>query len=191
MDESVAADDEIVAEEAEAMMEEPVHDTDEIVAEEAAPLPEVTTTTTSAAAIESADTTAAPATTAITTSTTAAADVPPIAFDFAADRPSDAVAAISEVLADGSKVAFPVSDLVEQAVSQGLACGAAAASGSEPDDTVYFMAYGLVDGGESEIYLILVNGAGGEDAGLAAGIEPGDLLLFSHPDCEPLGFSTP
>ena len=84
-------------------------------------------------------------------------------------------------------MAFPVSDLVEEAVSQGLACGAAAASGSEPDDTVYFMAYGLVDGGESEIYLILVNDTGGEDAG----IEPGDLLLFSHPDCEPLGFSTP
>ncbi|MCY4371268.1 MAG: hypothetical protein OXF41_18015 [bacterium] len=178
--------------ELEAMMEEPAHDADEIVAEEAAPLPEVTTTTTAAASIESTGTTAAPATTAITTSTTAAADMPPIAFDFAADRPSDAVAAISEVLADGSMVAFPVSDLVEQAVSQGLACGAAAASGSEPDDTVYFMAYGLVDGGESEIYLILVNGAGGEeDAGLAAGIESGDLLLFSHPDCEPLGFSTP
>ena len=59
MDESVAADDEIVAEEAEAMMDEPAHDADEIVAEEAAPLPEGTTTTTAAAAIESTDTTAA------------------------------------------------------------------------------------------------------------------------------------
>ena len=179
----------VAAEETEVVMEEAAAAVDEVAAEEAAPMRDEATTTTVGDASQSAAATAAPATT--TTSTTVQPDAPSLAFDFSTARPADAVGLISGAIAEGSEVPFPVSDLAGRAVSQGLACGEIAASGSGPDDTVYFMAYGLVDGEDAEAYLILENGAGDADPGPAAGIEPGDLLLLTRPDCEAIAFSTP
>lgn len=157
------------ADEAKAMMEE---------AEEA--MVEATTTTGAALAIESTDTTAARATTGGAS----------IAFQLSASRAADFVTLVSEAIAEGFADTFPTSELVERAAWQGLACGDVAASEAGPDGTVYFMAYGLVDGEEAEVYFI-VRDEQVEEAPALDALEPEDIRLFSRPGCGPIEFSTP
>lgn len=130
-------------------------------------------TTAAAGALESSDTTALPAGTESGL------------FDFSTAGPSEAVRLISEAVAEGSSTAFPVSELVDRAGSEGMACGETAASASAPDGVVYFMARGFVDGEDAEAYLLVE----GRPIDLAAGIEPGDVLLFSLPDCRAMEFT--
>lgn len=181
---SAAATTTTAAAEAEAMMEEAADAADEVAAEAEAMMVEAE----AAAGVESTDRTAA---TTAATSTTAPSDLPRPAFDVSIVLPDDAVRLISVAIAEGPAMPFPVSDLAVRAVTQGLVCGEIAVSGSEPDDTVYFMAYGLVDGEEAEAYLIRQGEVSDVDPGAATGIEPDDLLLLTRPDCEPLAFSTP
>ena len=136
------------------------------------------------------DTPAAATTT--TTSTDTSLDDPPVlvrfAFDFSTDRPEEVHGLTSAAFAVEEGYPFPVSQLAEMAARAGLVCWESAAGAVDPDGQVFFMAHGLIDGNEGEVYRIEEAGADEGDAPVDEDY-PGVVHLFAYPDCRRVTFS--
>ena len=99
---------------------------------------------------------------------------------FLADRPEDFLEFTDAHIADYPDQAFPLAQLPDRAVAQGLKCWEYVDDVADPGDTVSFMGVGFIDRDEGEGYRIergppRLEDATDEDASL--------IFLFTYPDC--------
>lgn len=108
---------------------------------------------------------------------------PPILFEASSSSPREAVRRISAVISDGLATPLPVHDFVEQPTAPVLLCFESAASIAEREGAVYFLAGGLVDGGDAEAYLLVDDPISDDAFVFPERIDSQDILLYSLPDC--------
>ena len=130
---------------------------------------------------------AATATTALEEELSASAG---FAFDFSTDQPGQALRFTSAAFILGDENPFPVSQLPEKAARAGLVCWENAADAADPEDEVFFMAHGLIDGVEGEAYRIEEEAADAQERDSEED-DVGVIHLFAYPDCRRVDFAAP